>query len=50
MTFAALMQEMTGQNVSLIVVAMRAQKAVRPALTLEFFQLDLLGEYVVQSR
>ena len=42
-TLGTLMQEMTGQNVSLVVVATRAHKAVRPAMTFEFFQTGLLG-------
>ena len=42
-TLGTLMQEMTGQNVSLVVAATRAHKAVRPAMTFEFFQAGLLG-------
>ena len=40
-TLPALMQKMTQQNVSLIVVAAWVYKAIRPALTLELFQAGL---------
>ena len=43
MTFAALMQEKTGWNVSLIVVAIRAHKAIQLALKIEFYQVSSVG-------
>ena len=42
-TSGALMKGMAAENLSLIMTAAQADKAVRPAMKFEFFEAGLLG-------